>query len=49
MEIVTDFKFLGSKATADGACRHEIKRCLFLGRKATSNLGIILKSRDIAL
>ena len=49
MEIVTDFKFGGSKATADGACRHEIKRCLFLGRKATSNLDSILKSRDIAL
>ena len=39
--------FLGSKITADGYCSHEIKRCLFLGRKAMTNLGSILKSRDI--
>ena len=47
METVTDFIFLGSKITADGDCSHEIKRCLFLGRKATTNLDSILKSRDI--
>ena len=49
MEVVTDFIFLGSKITADGDCSHEIKRCLLLGRKAMSNLDIILKSRDITL
>ena len=38
METVTDFIFLGSKITADGDCSHEIKRCLFLGRKAMTNL-----------
>ena len=46
---VTDFIFLGSKITADGDCSHEIKRCLFLGRKAMINLDSILKSRDITL
>ena len=46
METVTDY-FWGSKITADGACRHEIKRCLLLGRKAMTNLDSILKSRDI--
>ena len=45
LEIETDFIFLGSKITADGNCSHEIKRCLFLGRKATTNLNNILKSR----
>ena len=49
MEIVTDFIFLGSKITADGDCSHEIKRHLLLGRKATTNLDSILKSRDITL
>ena len=49
METVTDFIFLGSKITADGDCSHEIKRHLFLGRKAMANLGSILKSRDITL
>ena len=44
-----DFIFLGSKITADGDCRHEIKRCLLLGRKAMTNLDRILKSRDITL
>ena len=39
----------GSKITADGYCSHEIKRCLFLGRKAMTNLDSILKSRDITL
>ena len=48
METVTDFIFEGSKITADGDCSHEIKRCLLLGRK-TTNLGSILKSRDITL
>ena len=42
METVTDFIFLGSKITADGDCSHEIKRCLFLGRKAMTNLDSIL-------
>ena len=49
MATVTDFIFLGSKITADGDCSHEIKRCLFLGRKAMTNLDNILKSRDITL
>jgi len=48
METVTDFPFLGSKITADGNCSPEIKRRLFLGRKAMTNLDSILKSRDIA-
>ena len=47
MEPVTDFIFLGSKITADGICSYGIKRCLLLGRKATTNLDSILKSRDI--
>ena len=49
METVRDFIFLDSKITADGDCSHEIKRCLFLGRKAMTNLDSILKSRDITL
>ena len=49
VETVADFIFLGSKITADGDCRHKIKRCLFLGRKAMTNLESILKSRDITL
>ena len=49
METVRDFIFLGSKITADGACGHEIKRCLLLGRKAMTNLDSILKTRDITL
>ena len=49
METVTDFTFLGSKITADGDYRNEIKRRLFLGRKAMTNLDSILKSRDITL
>ena len=48
METVTDLNFLGSKITADGDCSHEIKRHLLFGRKATTNLESILKSRDIA-
>ena len=47
--MVTDFIFLGLKITADGDCSHEIKRCLFLGRKGMTNLDSILKSRDITL
>ena len=47
METVTDF--LGSRSTADGDFRHEIKRHLLLGRKAMTNLDSILKSRDITL
>ena len=49
METVTDFIFLGSKITEDSNCSHEIKRRLFLGRKAMTNLESILKSRDIIL
>ena len=49
MEAVTDFMFLGSKITADGDCSHEIKRRLFLGRQAMTNLDSKLKSRDITL
>ena len=49
MERVRDFIFLGSKIVADGDCSHEIKRCLFLGRKAMTNLDGILKSRHITL
>ena len=49
MEIVPDFIFWGSKITADGNCSHEIKRHLLLGRKATTNLDNVLKSRDITL
>ena len=49
LQTVTDFIFLGSKITADGDCSHEIKRHLFLGRKAMTNLDSILKSRDITL
>ena len=46
---MTDFIFWGSKVTADGEGRHEIKRRLILGRKARTNLDSILKSRDITL
>ena len=49
METVTDFIFLGSKITVDSDCRHEIKRHLFLERKAMTNLSSILKSRGITL
>ena len=49
VETVADFIFLGSKITADGDCSHEIKRRLLLGRKVMSNVGSILKSRDIAM
>ena len=49
METVANFIFLGSKITADGACSHEIKRRLLLGRKAMTNLDSILKTRVIIL
>ena len=49
VETVSDFIFLGSKITADGNCSHEIKRRLLLGRKVTTNLDSILKSRDVTL
>ena len=49
VETVADFIFGGSKITADGDCSHEIKRCLLLGRKVTTKLDSILKSRDITL
>ena len=49
METVRDFKFLGSKITADGDFSHEIKRRLLLGRKVMTNLFSIFKSRDITL
>ena len=48
-ETVSDFIFGGSEITADGDCSHEIKRHLLLGRKLMTNLGSILKSRDITL
>ena len=49
VETVADFIFLGSKITVDSDCSHEIKRRLLLGRKATTNLDNVLKSRDISL
>ena len=49
LETVSDFILWGSKITADGDCSHEIKRCLFLGRKVMTNLDSILKSTDITL
>ena len=49
VETVTDFVFLGSKITVDGDCSQETQRHLILGRKAMTNPGNILKSRDITL
>ena len=49
VEAVTDYRFLGSKITADGDFSLEIKRCLLLGRKAMTNPNSVLKSRDITL
>ena len=43
------FPLLGSKVIVDGDCSHEIRRCLLLGRKAMTNLGSVLKSRDVTL
>ena len=49
VEVVTDFPFLGSKITADDGCSHEIRGRLFFGKKAMTNLGRVLKSKDITL
>ena len=49
MEVVTDFLFLGSKITANGACSYEIRGQLLLGREAMTNLDSVLKSRDNTL
>ena len=49
VEVVTDFLFLGCKITMDDDCSHEIRRRLLLGRKSVTNLGNVLKSRDITL
>ena len=49
VEVMTDFIFLGFEILADGDCSHEMKRCLFLGRKAVTNLDSILQSWDITL
>ena len=49
VETVANFNFGGSKMTADGDCRHEIKRCLLLGRKVMTNLDRVFKSRGISL
>ena len=49
METVRNLIFLGSKITADGDCSREVKRCLFLGREAVTNVDSILKNRDIIL
>ena len=49
VETVTNFLFWGSKINAHGDCSHEIKRPLFLGRKAITNIDTILKSRDITM
>ena len=49
VKTVTDFVFLAPKITADGDCSHEMKRCLFLGREAMTNLDSIFKSRDVTL
>ena len=49
IKSVTDLIFFGSKITADGECSHEIKRYLLLERKTMTNLGSILKSRDITV
>ena len=48
VKVVIDLLFLGSKITADGDCNHEIRRLLLLGRKVMTNLGSVLKSRDLA-
>ena len=49
VEIVTDFLLLDAKITVDGDCSHELRRHLFLGRKAMTNLDSVLKSKDITL
>ena len=47
VETAADFIFLGSKITADGACSHETKRCLLLGRKVMTNLDRIFKRKEV--
>ena len=49
VEIVANFIFGGSKITTDGDCRHEIKRCLLLGRKVMTNPDSIMKIRNVTL
>ena len=49
VETVADFNFLGSPVTVGSDCSHEIKRCLFLGRKAMTNIDSVFKCRDITL
>ena len=49
METVANFIFLGTKITAQGDCRHEIKRCVLLVRKVMTNLESVLKTKDIML
>ena len=49
VEAVSDFILGGTKITSDGDCSHEVERCLLSGRKVMTNLGSILKSRDITL
>jgi len=49
VEAVTDFFILASKTTVDGACSHEIRRRLLLGRKAMRNINSVLRSRNIIL
>ena len=49
VEAVTDFRFLGSKITVNGDCRHDIRRRWLLGRNAMTNLDSVLNSRDITL
>ena len=49
MEVAADFSFLGSRITVDGDCRHELTRCLLLGRKAMTNSDSVLESRGITL
>ena len=49
VKVVTDFLLTGSKTTADGDCSQEIRRCLLLGRKATTNVDSVPKSRNVTL
>ena len=49
MGVMRNFIFLGSKIIKDGDCSHEIKRCLLLGRKALTNLDVVLESRNTTL
>ena len=49
VKVLKIFIFFGPQITVDGDCSHEIKRCLFLGRKVMTNLDSVSKSRDITL